>query len=153
MEVLLAKPDCTCVYWAQWMGKPLGILTEDLHRKLLFNAMKLYQTMLPERRCAVSPDGAQGVELLAGGDQQRVGVPIWKLNGAARTVTVRLEPLPFHAGALQVFRIDAHHSSYLDDAASETLTACERYFADGEVVSWTGEVPDERLVFLSVARD
>jgi len=83
VQGLLADTDVAKVYWAQWIDDDLGMVTDDLHRKALFNAYKLYQTMLPVDRNAVTPDGAGGVGLLAASDPHNAGVVLWNEGAAA----------------------------------------------------------------------
>ena len=44
---LLRFPDAPKVYWAQWADDSLGLLTNDLHRKALFNAFKSTRRSCP----------------------------------------------------------------------------------------------------------
>ena len=151
VQGLLAETDVPKVYWAQWIDDALGMVTEDLHRKALFNAYKLYQTLLPVDRNAVFPNGADGVGLLAASDPHTAGVVLWNEGAADRSVTVRFKHLPFLRGAGQVFRIDSAHASYLDNPASELLAAEAPWHAIGSQTAWTGTIPAQSVVFLRVA--
>ncbi len=145
---MLAFPDLAKVYWAQWIDDSLGMLTQDLHRKALFNAYKIYQTLLPVDRAPVTPDGRDGIGLLAASDDHAAGVVIWNENAASRTVTVVLAHLPFARGTVQVSRIDGNHASYIDSKASENLAVTARFPVFAHAASWAGTVPAESVVFL-----
>ncbi|MDQ2799778.1 MAG: hypothetical protein M3Y13_09065, partial [Armatimonadota bacterium] len=147
---MLALPDVTRVYWAQWVDDNLGLLTADGHRKALFNAFKIYG-MMPVDRNAVSPDGADGVNLLASSDDHSAGVVIWNENAADRPVTINLTHLPFARGAMQIYRIDKDNGSYIDNAASENLRVLQTSQCRAAKASWTGAVPGESIVFLKIS--
>lgn len=147
---MLAQPDLAKVYWAQWMDDSLGLLTGDGHRKALFNAFKIY-AMLPADRCAVTPDGANGVNVLAASSETQAGVVLWNEADAQRTVSVRLRRLPFARGTLRVYRIDRYHASYGDDPASENLVPERQQTLSGFETSWTGTIPPQSVVYLKVS--
>jgi len=149
MQQLLRYPDCTTVYWAQWIDDPLGIVTASLHRKAIYNAMKLYQTMLPVDRCQVTADAADGVDAMAGADAHNVGVAVWNTTADSRSVTVRLTRMPFASGWLRVYRIDAEHASYVDNPESEPLAVCETVPLGRDHLSWTGALPGGGVVLLA----
>jgi len=144
---LLAETDAAKVYWAQWIDNDLGMVTDDLHRKALFNAYKLYQTLLPVDRNPVTPDGENGVGLMVASDPHTAAVVLWNENAADRTVTVDFKNLPFTRGTGQVFRIDAAHASFADDAASENLSATASWRITTQT-AWTGRIPALGVVFL-----
>ena len=143
---MVAFPDLVKVYWAQWVDDGLGMLTGDLHRKALFNAFKIYGE-LPVDRCAVTPDAADGVGVLASADDHNAGIVLWNEDTSPRTVTVHLTHLPFPSGAMQVFRIDPDHASYVDNPASEDLRPLETQ-AIGKLGTWHGSIPGESVVYL-----
>ncbi len=145
---LLADMDVTKVYWAQWIDDNLGMLTEDLHRKALFNAYQIYQTMMPVDRNAVSPDGAGGVGLMASSDDHAAAVVAWNEGSAAKTVTLSLDRLPFRRGTVRLYRIDATHASYIDDKGAEALRVMRAWDTDTGAATWSGLVPAESVVFL-----
>ena len=148
---LLTYSDMPKVYWAQWIDDDLGMITSDLHRKALFNAYRIYQTMLPVDRNPVSPNGQGGVGLLAASDDHNAGVVVWNENAANSTVTVALDNLPFARGTMQVYRIDAAHASFIDNPASEDLKAEAATPVTTPKTAWTGVVPAESVVFLRVS--
>ncbi|BDI29630.1 hypothetical protein CCAX7_16810 [Capsulimonas corticalis] len=148
---LLTYSDTPKVYWAQWIDDDLGMVTHDLHRKALFHAFQIYQTMLPVDRSPVSPDGRDGVGLLAASDDHNAGVVLWNENTSPKTVTAILDKLPFAKGALRVYRIDAAHASYVDDPAHEALAVETTQSLTSSGASWTGEIPGEGVVFLRIS--
>lgn len=145
---MLALTDVPKVYWAQWVDDSIGMLTRDFHRKALFNAYKLYQTLLPVDRNAVRPDGAGGLDLMAASDAHTAGVVLWNNAQTAQMATVHLDHLPFGRGRLTLSRIDAAHASYGDDATQENLTVDGEWPVTGPSAVWTGTIPAESVVFL-----
>ena len=145
---LLELQDVPKVYWAQWVDDSIGMLTRDFHRKALFNAYKIYQTLLPVDRNAVRPDGTGGLDALASSDAHTAAVVVWNNAMTTQTATVSLEHLPFSHGTLRLCRIDAAHASYGDDPAQENLAVNGDWAVTGSTASWTGEVPAESVVFL-----
>lgn len=150
-EGLLALQDVPKVYWAQWVDDSIGLLTRDFHRKAIFNALKLYQTMLPVDRNAVSPDGADGLNLMASSDDHTAGVVVWNETAADRAATVHLDHLPFPQGNLQLYRIDASHASFGDDPAAEMLGVNRTWQVRSGHAAWAGTVPAESVVFLQAS--
>ena len=147
---LLTFPDVTKVYWAQWADDALGMLTNTLHRKALFNAFKIYQTLLPVDRSPVSPETSGGVSALASSDDHTAAVVLWNTGVEARAVTVHLDHLPFPVGVLAVSRIDATHASYIDDPATENLSTEARQAVTSRTAAWAGTVPAHGVVLLRV---
>ncbi len=145
---MLALTDVPKVYWAQWVDDSIGMLTRDFHRKALFNAYKVYQTLLPVDRNTVRPDGAGGLDLMAASDAHTAGVVLWNNAQTAQTATVYLDHLPFGHGTLRLSRIDAAHASCGDDPAQENLTINGDWPVTGPSAVWTGTVPAESVVFL-----
>jgi hypothetical protein len=148
VQGLLNYTDVPKVYWAQWVDDSIGMITRNWHRKALFNAYKIYQTLLPVDRSPVSPDGKEGVGLMAASDAYTAAVVAWNENTAPRTVTIALDKLPFQSGTLRLYRIDATHASYGDDPASENLSVNGFWKFTTSQVNWTGSIPAESVVFL-----
>lgn len=146
-RLMLTYPDLAQVYWAQWVDDGLGMITSDGYRKALFNAFKIYG-MMPVDRNVVTPESADGVGAMASSDEQAAALVLWNENADARTVTVNLKNLPPGARTLRVFRIDHDHASYVDNPASENLTATEQKRIGGRETTWTGAIPGESVVFL-----
>lgn len=149
---MLAMTDVTKVYWAQWLDagqRPgMGLISWDGHPKAIFNAFKIYG-MMPTDRVVASPDGADGINLLASGDRQSAGVVIWNENTSDRAVKVKLSRLPFNSGTLQLFRIDSRHASVIDNPASKYLQPlAQSRFSRGAPLAWSGVVPAQSVVFL-----
>ena len=124
---LLEQPGLAKVYWAQWLdagnAPGLGFITWDGHRKAIFNALKIYG-QLPEHRALVAPAAFGNIHLVASSDDHRAGIVLWNEGDLARTTQVDFTGLPFSAGNLEDYCIDAHHGSYVDDPASEELSRC-----------------------------
>ena len=147
---LLTFPDVTKVYWAQWADDALGMLTNTLHRKALFNTFKIYQTLLPVDRSPVSPETSGGVSALASSDDHAATVVLWNTGMEAKAVTVHLDHLPFPMGVLAVSRIDATHASYIDDPATENLSTEARQAVMSHTTAWAGTIPVHGVVLLRV---
>jgi len=145
---LFNYPDVQKVYWAMWIDDTIGMLNSGLHRKALFNAYKIFQTMLPVTRNAVSPDGASGVNVMAASSGNTDGVVVWNNNTGDCNVTVNLGSLPFSGGILKLYRIDGHNASYIDDNAAENLNVNGQWTFSGNSTAWTGTVPAQSVVYL-----
>ncbi len=148
VKELLAWQDVPKVYWAQWVDDGLGMVTRGFHRKALFNAYAMYQTLLPVDRNPVTPDSADGLSALASSDKHTACVVLWNETTVDRGATVSLAHLPFRRGALQITRIDAAHASYGDDPAAEMLRADDVGQIRSGQARWTGTVPAESVVLL-----
>lgn len=148
---LLAYTDVPKVYWAQWVDDSIGLITRDWRRKALFNAYKIYQTLLPVDRSPVSPVSAEGVGLMAASDDHTAGVVVWNESAAERTCTVHLDRLPFARGAMTLRRIDASHASYVDDHAAENLSVDGAWKITASHAVWTGTIPAESVVYLQAS--
>jgi len=147
---LLAFPDVPKVYWAQWADDSIGLLTNTLHRKALYNAFKIYQTLLPVDRNPVTPETQGSVEAMASSDDHAVAAVLWNKGAEAKVITVRLNSLPFSAGILQVSRIDAAHASFVDDPVTENLVSESPQAVRSQAAVWTGTLPAHGVVLLRV---
>lgn len=148
---LLNETDVTTVYWAQWVDDYIGMVTRDFHRKALFNALKIYQTMLPVDRSPVSPPSANDVNLLAASDANNAGIVIWNESTEDRAVALSLDRLPFQKGEAELYRIDREHASYRDRPVEESLSAVDRWPVGGGAFRWIGTVPAESVAFLKLS--
>ncbi len=153
---LLAYTDVPKVYWAQWVDDSIGLITRDWHRKALFNAYKVYQTLLPVDRSPVSPAngnglGVNGLGVMAASDDHTAGAVVWNESAAERTCTLDMDRLPFARGAMTLRRIDVSHASYVDNHSSEGLSTDSA----GKIMafhgSWTGTIPAESVVYLQAS--
>ena len=140
VKTFLAEPDLAKVYWAQWADDSSGMLSDDLHRRALFNAYAMYQTLLPTTRRPVRWTDAVDLDALAAADGDARAVVIWNTGDADRPITVALLGLGAKNEA-KLFRIDAHHASHGDDPTTESLTVDERWSIDAATGTWHGTVP------------
>ena len=148
VKMLLNYTNVPKVYWAQWVDDGVGMITYTLHRKALFNAYKLYQTMLPVGRNAVTPDSSAGVNTLAAFGNGNAGVVLWNDNTNLANVTVNLTNLPSSSGTMQLWRIDAQDASYIDDPSAENLAVNSQWAYTGSATTWTGTIPGQSVIFL-----
>jgi len=145
---LLTFPEVTKVYWAQWADDSIGLLTNTLHRKALYNAFKVYQTLMPVDRNVISPEMQGGVSAMASSEDHAAAVVLWNVSAAPAEVTVRLNHLPFAAGVLAVSRIDSAHASFVDDPITESLTVEARQVVASRAAVWAGTLPAHGVVLL-----
>lgn len=155
MAYLLARPEVTLVHWAQFLDSGQdnysGMVSIDGHRKAVFNAAEIY-ARLPVDRVRVDVAGPSGVGGMAGVDAEagRAGLVVWNMAAEAHTVAVHLDGVPFAAGTLRVYRIDAGHASW-GDGAGEALAPVEtREGVDCAAVAWEGEIPGGGVVYLEL---
>lgn len=145
---LLTFPDVPKVYWAQWADDSIGLLTNALHRKALYNAFKVYQTQTPVDHNVISPETQGGVSAMASSDDHAAAVVLWNVSAQPATVTVHLNHLPFSAGVLAVSRIDNTHASFVDDPTTENLTVESRQTVTSRAAIWAGTIPAHGVVLL-----
>jgi hypothetical protein len=151
VKLFLNYPTLEKVYWAQWVDDQLGMITYSLHKKAIYNAYKIYQTMLPVNRNAVIPDNSGGINTLAASGNGNAGIVVWNNNTSDASVTLNLNHLPAGGGSLQLYRIDSTHASYIDDPSSENLAVVSQWSYTGTTSSWTGTVPAQSVVFVQTA--
>ncbi|MDQ2799189.1 MAG: hypothetical protein M3Y13_06050, partial [Armatimonadota bacterium] len=143
---LLTFPDVAKVYWAQWADDSIGLLTNTLHRKALYNAYKVYQTLLPVDRNMISPETQGSVTALASSDEHTAAVVLWNSGATAAPVMVHWNGLPFPHGLLSVSRIDKDHASFVDNPASENLAVEARLPINSQAGIWAGTVAPHGVI-------
>jgi hypothetical protein len=150
-KMLEYYPVLRKVYWAQWIDDALGLLTNDLHRKALFNAFYIYQRLLPKEACKYDlRDGEVGV--LAGSDREKVGVVVWNESEKEKRLRVIVRNLPFKGGRMEVYRIDSQHSSFVDKPESERLEVVELHSIESRTAQWEGTLPPLSTLFLMLSK-
>lgn len=144
---MLNCTDAPKIYWAQWVDDWIGMLTNDLRRKALFNAFKLYG-MMPVDRCRVQPESTAGVGAMASANSRSACVVIWNETPDERTVSVALKKLPFAAGQMDLYRISRNHASVVDNKNSEKLEVLETKKFSAAETNWMSSLPGESVAFL-----
>lgn len=154
VDGLLRFQDTTKVYWAQWVDDDLGLITDRLHRKAIYNAYLLYQTMLPADRVAVIPHNSKTVGAMAGVDEHLAAIVVWNNGIRPVRVTVQIIHLPFHRGTVRQWFIDKDHASYLD-GAQENLTAGGDWHEAlrSSTAHWSGLVLPHSVSFVQASDD
>jgi hypothetical protein len=151
---LLSNTDTPKVYWAQWIddsaGGGVGMLTADLHRKALYNALKIYQSLLPADRFNVNSSNAAGVGSLAAADPDNAALVLWNNNSSAASVMVTLNNLPFISGTASLYYIDSSHASYLD-GGPEQLAVAQTWQVTSNSTTWTGIIQPQGTAFILVS--
>lgn len=136
-DILLSRPELTSVSWAWYMDPSraratcMGLITNDGHRKAVFNAWKIYGNM-PVDRKKVKIIGP--FEAMASADEHNIGVVIWNPDPYQRRIDVHLDNIPFTRGDVRVYRIDKSNASH-GDGAEENLVTVET-FEDVEFADW-----------------
>ncbi len=136
-NILLSRPELTSVSWAWYMDPAraratcMGLITNDGHRKAVFNAWKIYGNM-PVDRKKVKIIGP--FEAMASADEHNVGIVIWNPDPYQRRIDVHLDNFPFAKGDVRVYRIDKSNASY-GDGAEENLIPVET-LEDVELTNW-----------------
>ena len=148
---LLTETDNPKVYWSAWIDTVgVGMLTGDFHRKALFNAFKIYQTMLPADRKSVTPALSNNVGSMAAGDQDNSGLVIWNNNTSVVNVTAIMNNIPFGNGTARLYTIDQNHASY-EDGAPENLTVDQQWAVNGGSTTWNGTIQAQSVVYIHVS--
>jgi len=151
--MMMNDPDVAKVYWAQWIDDSLGMITYGLHRKAIFNAYKIYETMLPVDRAETTiSDAGSGVGAMAGKDAHTTGIAVWNASAFPKKVTVRLGNLPFATGKLTQWFVDSRHASY-EDGAPEMLTSGGDFSTAvrGAKAVWSGTIQAQSLVYVQAS--
>jgi hypothetical protein len=147
---MMNDPDVAKVYWAQWIDDSLGMITYNLHRKAIFNAYKIYETMLPVDRSPVTvSSSSSGISGMAAEDPHTAGFAVLNSGTTAQNVVVNLSNLPFTTGKLTQWYIDGTHASY-EDNASENLTTggdSTQGITAGST-TWTGTIQAQSMIYL-----
>jgi hypothetical protein len=147
---MLSISDAAKVYWAQWVDDSLGMLTDNLHKKALYNAYKIYQTMMPVDRSPVTPSLAGNVGAMASADAHNAAIVLYNNGTTDATTTVQLNHLPFSSGFGEVYFIDQNHASYLD-GAPENLAPSGLFRFAGNSTSQTVRVRAQSIALVKLA--
>ncbi len=146
---LLNISDVVKVYWAQWIDDSLGMLTDDLHKKALYNAYKMYQTMMPVDRSPVTPALTNNVGAIASSDEHNAAIVLYNNGRTDANVSVQLNQLPFSAGEGNVYYIDRNHASYLD-GAPEDLASSSSFRLSGNSTNQTIAVKAQSVAMIKL---
>jgi Glycosyl hydrolases family 39 len=151
---LLQFQDVPKVYWAQWVDDSLGMLTNGLHRKAIYNAYLLYQTMLPADRVKVTQASRKETGAMAGADEHSAAIVVWNNGNDAVNANVRITNLPFQFGSVRQWFIDKDHASYLDQAPELLTPGGDRHepLRSG-TAQWRGLLLPHSVVFVQASDD
>lgn len=146
---LLENQDTPKVYWAQWVDDDLGMVTNDLQRKAIYNAYLLYQTGLPVDRIAVTSDADSAMGAMAGADRHSAAIVVWNRDSRPQRVNLRLVHLRFKRGMVRLWLIDKDHASFLDHAP-EMLTPGGDWHEPlrHRAVQWSGLLQPDSVALL-----
>ena len=151
---LVSFYDTPKVYWAQWVDDSLGMLSTGVsdpdgrtHRKAIYNAYKIYQTMLPVDAVSVSPSSSGNVGAIAASDPDVAGIVLYNNDTVAHAATVNLNNLPFSGGTAQTLLIDQTHASY-EDGAPENLSPSDQWTFTGNNTSRNVTIQAQSIAFL-----
>ncbi len=147
---MLSISDAVKVYWAQWVDDSLGMLTDDLHKKALYNAYDIYQAMMPVDRSPVTPAVANNVGAIASSDPHTAGMVLYNTGTTDAATTINLNHLPFASGLAELYLIDQKHASYLD-GAPENLAISKRWSITGNSTSQSITVKAQSVAFIKVS--
>jgi len=155
VHLLLAHPEVTKVNWAQFLDSGhdnySGMVSIDGQRKAVFNAYKIYMRMPADRR-QVTIAGPEGLGGMASTDGRRTSLIVWNRTESDQALTIDLSNVPFAAGTLRVYRIDAEHGSWGDDPGSDDVGPVEtRAGVATAALSWSGPIPCDGVVYLEVS--
>ncbi|HEY1579265.1 MAG TPA: hypothetical protein VGF82_19535 [Terracidiphilus sp.] len=142
--------DVPKVYWAQWVDDDLGMVTYSLHTKAIFNAYRIYQTMLPvDRVRTIVPSGNNAIGTMGASDAHTAGMVVWNSSAHARAVSIHFTHLPFSMGIMRVWRIDKYHASF-SDGTPESLTSGgdETHTVRDHTGVWSGTMQPSSIVYL-----
>ncbi|MEP6987587.1 MAG: hypothetical protein ABI970_18425, partial [Chloroflexota bacterium] len=131
ISYFVAQPDVTLVHWAQFMSSiagagdvAMGLVDLEGHKRASYNAFEIYARLPIEQRSIIVPDGFGA---LAASNKTRAGIVVWNHGDEDVDLQFSLHNLPFTAGKLRVYAIDAEHSSHNDNPQTESLEVIEEH--------------------------
>lgn len=148
---LVDMPTVTSVNWATWRDEGLGLSMLNLktgERSAVYHALKVYNEMPIDR---VQLSGTRYINGLASVDEQGAGVILYTRSVKNQQVKVHLDHLPFDAVDVQVYAIDAEHSSVHDGCASDELQVVDSMTnVSTEGLTWTGKLGARGVLYLRI---
>ncbi len=136
-KIFLSRPELTSISWAWYMDPTMakatcmGLISNDGHRKAVFNAWKIYGNMPVDRKQIKMIGPLDG---LASADQHKASAVIWNPDPYQRRIDVHLNNIPFNKGNVKIYRIDKQHASW-GDGGEENLIPVEE-FKNVDLTSW-----------------
>lgn len=144
------------VNFAQFMdsgaGDNWGTISADGHKKAAYNAWQLYNAM-PVGSVSLSVSGGadSGLRGLAASNSTCVMAAVWDAVNVDHAVKLTFQALSFPAGVAVLYRIDAQHSSFYDNPASEDLQPLQREAVSAYAYSTQLSLPANGLLFLCLS--
>ena len=148
---LVDMPTVTSVNWATWRDEGLGLSMLNLktsERSAVYHALKVYNEMPIDR---IHFSGTRYINGLASIDEQAAGVILYTRSVKEQQVKVHLNHLPFDLVDVQVYAIDAEHSSVYDGCTSDELQTIDFMTnVSSEDLIWTGTLGARGMLYLRV---
>lgn len=158
------------IYWAQFMEStggydPYGLIEHvGGNIKAAYNAIKMYQDMPVWRYSSQLSEQGTGLETLVSADEDKIGILVYNTNSATdadgktstagdRWIDVKLDNAMIGSGTRRVYRIDKNHGSYFDNHERAELEAEEVAEVDTDDTVWSGWVPADGVVYITINRD
>ena len=163
LKELLRYPDVTSVHWAQTLdsgaGDSWGLITQDGHAKASFNAMWLFEKVLPaaanQSRVEVASGAGEAagcVGHIASANGTHAALLVWRpidCSGQRSPKNMQLDVSVALGSALNgkdakgtVAEISAVSASYLDNRSSEWLRSTPLRGVRREGMEWEGTLCD-----------
>lgn len=124
----------------------MGLLDYSGNPKALYNAFKIYNE-LPVDRNEVTLHSTD-LKSMASSDKHTAGVVIWNTSEVEATADIKLNNLPIESGMIELYRIDAAHSSYYENRANSKLAVVETFPLSANFFKWTGSIPAKGVIYL-----
>jgi len=157
------------VYWAQFMEStggydPYGLIHQDGTIKASYNALKMYMDMPVWRYEVLADSEESGIVALVSSSEDKIGILIWNENDSTdengdfstagdKSVKIDLSNPLFDEGERRVYRIDSTHASSFDKTESAELAAEGVKNVNTKGTVWTGTVPAEGVVYITITKD
>lgn len=163
MEVV-DRSSVQWVYWAQFMEStagydPYGLIHQDGTVKAAYNAIKAYMDMPVWRYNVEESDADSGLTVLVSSTDDKIGILIFNENSAEngtdgdKSVKIDLNNPLFANGERRVYRIDSEHASVFDNPDAPELVAEGVKNVSTKGTVWTGTVPAEGVVYITINKD
>lgn len=159
------------INWAQMIScstdnnDPYGLIDRYGNPKAAYNALLMYQDMPVWRYSTESTNDDSGLKTVVSTSDDKISILIWNQNDACgsdglatdegdRVAAVKLNSPKFQGGTRRVYRIDKEHASSYDNTLTYLPSYQNEKVLNGEEeYIWTGEVPAQGVVYITINKD
>ncbi|WNJ20646.1 GH39 family glycosyl hydrolase [Pontibacter sp. G13] len=126
IDFFLEQTDIPIVTWNRYQfkgsGNSGGLVDDQQNRRPIYWAYKVFGDMPTERKELTINNAPNGLDGFASADESGAGILIWNNSNNTRSINLQTSNLPFSSGTVKLYRIDADHSSYLENSNNDNLS-------------------------------